>query len=301
VSPPIVVLAAGMARRFGSLKQLEPVGPNGECLLDFGIADAVAAGFTPIILVIRRETEADFVAHLEHHPPGAAVRFAFQEPDDLPPGRSRPQSRTKPWGTAHAVLSATQWIGGPFAVMNADDFYGRQSFEKLSSATSRLQADSARGILATFELATTLSEHGGVSRAVCEIGDGGRLERIVEHTEIHATRRGEVRGFVDDREVALDAATPVSMNLWSFTVPVLGIMRDAFSRFLEDHSGDDAAECLLPDVIGAAIDAGRIHVDTVQGANTWFGMTFPDDRDAVSTRLRALVDGGEYTHLPRSH
>jgi MobA-like NTP transferase domain len=290
MDPILVVLAAGLARRFGRLKQLDPVGPDGECLLDFGIFDALRAGFRRVVVVVRSGIEPEFQSHLERFFPGIDTRLAVQRTESPATAEHR---RTRPWGTAHAVLEAAREIDGPFAVMNADDFYGRRSFELLAS---RLRAGAGRnteGVIIGFPLDKTLSEHGGVSRAVCETGGDGALTQIVEHEDVHRENHS-IAGRVDGHRRLLAPGSLVSMNLWGLPAGVIPILAAGFHTFVSTWTGDETAEFLLPRAIGEAVQAGRLRIEVVESPETWFGMTFIEDREAVAGRILERLAAGEY-------
>ena len=281
MTPSLVVLAAGMSTRYGRPKQLEPVGPSGETLLDYDLFNAWRAGFGPVVLVIRRELGAAMRAHVAARWGEVDVRYAFQEID---PGRR------KPWGTAHAVLAASRVADAPFAVCNADDFYGAGAFAALAAHLS-----AGRGpALVAYRMGDTLSPHGGVSRAVCETDRSGALEGLTELREVRAAD-GVARG-VDPagrpREVALDA--PVSMNLWGFTAAVVPLLDEGFTRFAAGHGSDRDAEYPLSTAIHDLVTAGRTGVAVLRAGEGWMGITHPGDREPVAARLRSLVGERRY-------
>jgi MobA-like NTP transferase domain len=295
MDPMLVVLAGGLARRFGRPKQLDPVGPAGECLLDFGVFDARRAGFRRVILVVRPGLESDFRSHLDRFFPGLDMRLAVQRTE----GPATPGlRRTRPWGTAHAVLAAADQIDRPFAVMNADDFYGRRSFELLANRLRRLAGTEAEGLNIGFPLGRTLSEHGGVSRAVCELNEDGTLRRIVEHMDVRRIEGTGIVGRIAGQPRLLEQGDLVSMNLWGFTPDVVEILSAGFDSFVAEWTGDESEEFLLPAVIGQAVQADRIRIDVVASPEPWFGMTFPEDRDEVARRILERIAAGEYPPDP---
>jgi hypothetical protein len=286
----LVILAAGMSTRYGRLKQLEPVGPSGEALLDYGIFDARRAGFERIVLVVRREIEEAVRAHVGERWPGVPVAFVHQslEPDD---GGLVPEGRTKPWGTAHAILSAARAVDGAFAVSNADDFYGFEGYAALAAHLGGTRGEQA---LVGYRLEHTLSEHGGVSRGICDVNAAGFLRHV---TEVHDLRRAgtHVRGRGSDeaeREFPPDAVT--SMNLWGFTPAVFPALREGFAAFLGAHGGDPTAEYPISTAVGDLVAAGRLRLRVLAVGVGWMGVTFPPDRDAVAARLRGLAALGRY-------
>lgn len=279
----LVVLAAGMASRYGRLKQLEPVGPAGETLLDYGIHDALRAGFTDVLLIIRRETEALFDAHVRAAWPGTSIAFAHQAVDQ--------QTRRRPWGTAHALLAARSSVADPFAVMNADDFYGAAAFRMLRDQLTRLAG--VEFILMGYRLADTLSAEGGVSRAICRVNDSGELLALAEYRNVRAADR-DVIGERDGATAKLDPGAFVSMNLWGFTPDVFTLLGPAVEDFIRAHADDPDAELALPDVVGEWVEAGRARVRVVPAAGPWLGLTHPGDRARVEARLAELHRAGEY-------
>jgi len=268
------------------LKQLAPVGPSSEALLDYGVYDAALAGFRKVVFVIRQEVEESFQRHVAHVIGGGVdVVFAHQTLDPAPPGR------TKPWGTGHAVLAAAWGIDGPFAVMNADDFYGADAYRLLFEHL----AGGAGHALVGYALRETMSAHGGVSRAIAESDSvGGYLSRLTEVTGLE--RRGDsyTGRTVAGQTVALNGSELVSMNLWGFTRDVLPALERQFARFLETHGTDPRAEFLLSEAVGAQVAAGTARVRVLHSAARWFGMTFSADDEGVRHEVRRLVDAGQY-------
>ena len=295
LNPPLtlVILAAGRATRFGRLKQLVPIGPGGEALLDYALYDGVLAGFSRFVLVIQEALREDFDAHLAPaRAAGLDIRYACQRlahpglVDTPPPGR------TRPWGTGHAVLTAGEHIDGPFAVCNADDFYGRGAYAALAEAM-RGASGHARTYTIAYPLEVTLSGSGGVSRGICQIGEAGALQRLTEGLELR--RVGDrVRGRdIAGRPVDVALQTPVCMNLWGFPPQILPAMRDLFAAFLADGPGPDR-EFFLSEVISDLIAAGRARCTVLPTRERWLGVTFPEDHPAVAGSLRGLVDSGVY-------
>ncbi len=303
-APTLVVLAAGVGSRYGGLKQIEPVGPAGEIVLEYAAFDARRAGFGRVVFVIRRDIEADFRSLVEPRLGGAIdVAYAFQDLDDVPPPFTVPPTRHKPWGTAHAVRACRHAVDGPFAVVNADDFYGRAAFARLGDAlrgaAPPLGID--RGpdavdtyFLVSYPLRATLSEHGSVSRGICTVDGGGHLARVAERLRIEPD--GVDAQYLDDDGAwhRLAGDTPVSMNLWGFTPSIFPHLEHAFAAFLRAHGRDDAAELHLPAVVDAAVRAGAARVRVVSAGARWLGVTYPADVPAAVAGIRALVEAGEY-------
>jgi len=297
VKPELVVMAAGLGSRYGGLKQLEPVGPGGERLLDYSVYDAWRAGVERVVFVIRRETERDFHAAF-----GATfarrleVVYAFQELADLPVGFAVPAGRSKPWGTGHAVRAAAASVHASFLVINADDFYGRTAFATLASFLAGVPAGETvpTWALVAFELAKTLSAHGTVSRGVCQVEPGGLLRSVDEWTALATAGEDARQTDEGGGERLLPGTTPVSMNCWGFTPELFPALEGEFVRFLERHGGEPKSEFFLPAVVARMIERGRARVRVLTTGDRWVGMTHPQDREATMAHLRALVAAGEY-------
>lgn len=291
-------MAAGMGSRYGGLKQIDPVGPNDEIILDYSAYDALRAGFNKIVFVIRRDIEEAFRDKigrtLEKH---ADVVYVFQELTDLPPGHSLPAGRTKPWGTGHAVLSCRNVVDTPFAVINADDYYGASSFAAL--APYLRQARDRDGIadycMVGFALSNTLSEHGSVARGICEMTADGFLTDIRERTRIE--RFPEAIRYTEDSADWVDIApeTIVSLNTWGFTPSIFEELERGFAAFLE-ATADNAtkAEYFLPNVVGDMVRSGKATVKVLPTNEKWFGVTYQADRPVVQSAIRGMIAGGIY-------
>ncbi len=291
--PILVVLAAGMGSRYGGLKQIDPVGPGGETLLEYSIFDAVRAGFGEVIFVIRRAIEDAFVAAVGAKYAdidGVSIRYAFQELDDLPGGFDLPAGREKPWGTGHATLAARDLIRGPFAVINADDFYGARAFEMLAAQLSGPSDDYA---MVGFLLRDTLSAHGSVTRGVCRT-DGDFLQKIDEISSIVPDGDGAAYTDESGESCRLSGDATVSMNFWGFPETIVPRLEEGLARFLEQSLDDPEAEYLLPDVVDDLIAGGRARVRVLPGGGPWFGVTYKQDREVVIRSIRELVDRGDY-------
>ena len=281
--PALVVLAAGLARRYGRTKQLDPVGPGGGALLDYAIRDARAAGFGDVFLVIRPGMQPDVAAHLERvHGNAGLARFAEQHLDDL--AAAAGPSREKPWGTGHAVLSARALVQGPFAVCNADDYYGPEAWRALA----RHLVTSRDAAVVGYPVENTLSNSGGVSRAALVSDDDGALRGIRELHGLATGPDGVTGSDVEGNEHVIPPGTPVSMNLWGFPASVLPALEDRFREFLRRHSTDPSREFLLSDAVGELVASGDLAVRVLPAGRTWMGMTFPGDREDVARRLAAL-------------
>ena len=286
--PTLLILAAGMGSRYGGLKQIDAVGPSGETILDFSVYDASRAGFGQIVFVIRRDIEDAFRqsigARFEQRIP---VKYVFQEIDDLPPGFTVPAGRTKPWGTTQAVLAAAEVIHEPFAVINADDFYGQESFQSLSR---HLLTESSGYAMIGFILRNTLSEFGSVARGISAVDENGYLASVVEVTGIERDS-GEIKAAGGIR---LSGDEIVSMNMWGFTPRVFDQLRAYFESFLEANSLDQRAECYLPNAVNRLIHSGESRVRVLPTSEAWFGVTYREDRPRVVENIGRLVSSGVY-------
>lgn len=296
--PTLLVLAAGMGSRFGGLKQCEPVGPMGETLLDYAVFDALRAGFGRVVFVVRdafaRRFEEDIALRYSDH---LRVDLVCQRLDDLPDGRAAPPGRTKPWGTTHAVLAARQLIAEPFAVINADDFYGAQAYQSVArffAEPPERASATDRCCMVGYELARTLSPSGGVNRGLC-IEDGGLLSTVQELRELVARDDGQCAGVdLHGQPVAVAADALVSMNFWGFMPTVFAPMERHFAEFLRRHGDDPAAECYIPSVVDALIRERGADCRVLRTHDAWFGITYPQDKPACVQRLRELTEAGSY-------
>ncbi len=292
----LVVLAAGRGSRYRGLKQVDAVGPSGEALMDYSLYDAVKAGFGKVVFVIRRDFEEQFKSRTGHGlGKSIPTECVFQELSSLPAGFSVPEGRVKPWGTAHAVLACRNAVGGPFAVINADDFYGREAYRVMADHLVRTSSASTNNYcMVGFELNKTLSDHGPVSRAICEVGQGGVLKSIVERTRI-AKEQGVISAALDDGTSGrLTGSERVSMNMWGFTSEVFGQLESGLSAFLLASGGDTGAEFYIPTAVGAIMKEGKATVRVLETSARWFGITYPEDKADVVENVKRLVDAGEY-------
>ena len=295
-SPALLILAAGMGSRYGGLKQIDPMGPSGETVLDYSIFDALRAGFTRVVFVIRRELLDPFRAAVgsrwESRVPCA---YAFQELSDVPPDFAPlAAARAKPWGTAHAIRAARRELAStPFAAINADDFYGADAFRVLAAHFASGPAPTAHA-MAAFRLDQTLSEHGSVSRGVCLSAPDGTLSGIQEHTKISRAPDGSLADAADP-SAALTGAEPVSMNCWGFLPSMFDELETAFSDFLASPAAaDPKAEFTIPSVVDGMIRSGRGTIRLLPAASRWFGVTYREDRDTVRASIQTLVSQGLY-------
>ena len=281
----LVVLAAGMGSRYGGLKQLEPVGPGGEILLDYSVADALRAGFSKVVFVIRREMLDLFRETVGVRYEGKiAVEYAFQELEPLPGGRVSPPGRTKPWGTGHAVLSAASLLRSPFAVINADDYYGASGFAELAAFLGT--AASGEYAMVGYRLEKTLSDHGTVSRGICRADERGYLIDITERTAIARTPEGIVAE--GNPPVLLTGEEPTSMNFWGLMPDFPGKLECLFEEFLEERGEDPKAEFYLPAAVSALIGTNEATVRLLHSSDPWLGLTYPEDRGIVTGALASM-------------
>jgi hypothetical protein len=293
----LVIMAAGVGRRYGGLKQLEPVGPSGEALMEYSIFDALRSGFDRVVLVIRPETEAEFRELLDPRIGGRGhLEYVFQTLDNLPEGFAPVEGRGKPWGTGHAVLVAEPAVSGPFAVINADDFYGADSFAVLGAFLNEdRRSDEPMFALPGFRVGPTLSEVGAVSRGLCRADGDGWLEEIYEILKLRKHGDGGRYVDVDGIEHDVDGDELVSMNMWAFTPAIFPKLRARFREFLAGLRGaGDGAEFLLPDVVQGMIDRGLARVRVLRHEGCWCGITFPEDRERVRAFIAGLVARGDY-------
>ena len=293
----LLVLAAGMGSRYGSLKQLDRMGPSGETVMDYSVFDAMRSGFDRVIFVIRRDFEAEFKEVIGKRYAGKVkLDYAFQDLDDLPGNFKRPEGREKPWGTGHAVYAARHLLNEPFAVINADDFYGRDSYGQLAEYLKNPPAPGkVRGCIASFVLSNTLSENGSVSRGICTSDADGHLVKVVENTKIYRRADGKVVSLMDDgSEVELTGEEPASMNSWGFMPEMVGEIEKLFIDFLSARGTELKSEFYLPGVVDSLIRAGKAEIAMRYSRDSWFGVTYKEDRPLVQAALKKLVDSGAY-------
>jgi hypothetical protein len=290
--PTLLILAAGMGSRYGGLKQIDPVGPAGETIMDYSIYDALRAGFGKLVFVIRRDIEAPFRqsigARFEKQIP---VQYVFQEMSELPPGFSVPAGRTKPWGTGHAILMADKTIKEPFAAINADDFYGANSFRILAEHLCQGGDDYA---MVGFELRKTLSEFGSVARGVCRTVGNDYLESVTELTKIE--RDGTGAKYTDAAGVvhSMSGQETVSMNFWGFTPVVFQQLRELFVKFLEKSQQEEKSEFYIPMAVGELVQTKRARCKVLRTPDSWSGVTYREDRPRTVESIRQLIARGDY-------
>lgn len=297
MKPTLVILAAGMGSRYGGLKQVDPVGPSGETIMDYSVFDAVRAGFGRVVFVIRRDFEEIFRTTIGAKYAGAVpVDYAFQSADDLPEGFSVPADRAKPWGTAHAIRAARHAVSTPFAAINADDFYGRDAFARLAAFLTcpRLPAPKPRFAMVGYRLDQTLSEHGSVARGVCTVGADGLLVTVTEMTRLVRVAGGAENREDEAHPLPLTGAERVSMNLWGFTPELFDVLETRFPAWLAANSQNPKAEWYIPFVVDELIREGKADVEVIPTESAWFGVTYREDKPLVVAAVEKLVADGEY-------
>lgn len=287
----LVVMAAGMGSRFGGLKQMEPIGPNGEVILDFSVYDAVKAGFTKVVFVIKHAIEADFKEMVgKRIAKKIKVEYVFQEIDALPDGYTCPADREKPWGTAHAILCCKDVVKEPFAVVNADDYYGKSAFVKVAEY---LKSEPKDYCMVGFRLINTLTENGTVARGICDI-ENGILKTVTERTKIADCKFTE-----DDGATWTDLApdTVVSMNLWGFNPDIFGYISKGFTKFLDEKINVPKSEYYLPSVVSDLIENGTKNVNVLVAEDKWYGVTYKEDKEMVVDAIGKMVANGLYKNI----
>lgn len=292
--PVLLVLAAGMGSRYGGLKQIDEVGPSGEAIIDYSIYDAIRAGYGRVVFVVRPEIEEDVRRFFEPRLRGRIpFEFVHQELDMVPEGVQVPPERKKPWGTGHAVLVAKEKIDEPFAVINADDFYGPEAYRQTAAFLTE-NKDPYEYAMVGYRLANTLSDNGSVARGVCRTSGDGYLLEVTEHTKI-AREGGKIISLLEDGStVEFTGEEPVSMNFWCFKPTIFPELEKQFTDFIRDHAGDPKAEFFIPLPVSVLIAAGKIRMKVLPNAEEWFGVTYREDKPVVIRKIRELVDKGVY-------
>ena len=291
MKPTLLVLAAGMGTRYGGNKQLDEVGPSGETIIDYSIYDAIRAGFGKIVFVIRRDIEEQVKERFVNRLKGKiAVEYVFQELD-LPQGTAVPSARKKPWGTAHAILMAADAVAEPFAVINADDFYGADSFRILGAHLGSGSADYA---MVGFTLRNTVSDFGSVARGVCELTTEGRLKSVVEVFGIEKQSQGVKPTAKAPADIRLTGEEIVSMNMWGFNPSLFAHLRHDWAAFIATHDQDEKAEFFIPTVINNLVSSGQERLKVLPTSSLWFGVTYREDRPMVIESISKLIAKGEY-------
>ena len=290
--PTLLVLAAGMGSRYGGLKQIDPVGPAGETIIDYSIYDAMRAGFGKLVFVIRKDIEQQFREIIgTRFEQRIAVEYVYQELDKLPPGFSLPAGRTKPWGTTHAILMAEGVVKENFAAINADDFYGQQAYKVLAQHLISGTPDYA---MVGFILKNTLSDHGSVARGVSRTDANHYLTSIVEMTKIERDGAGAKNVEADGKITKLTGDEAVSMNFWGFTPVLFPQLKVEFEKFLKRAGGEQKSECYIPATVGELVTSGQAKCQVLRSSDSWFGVTYREDRPQVVESIRQLIAQGKY-------
>lgn len=296
VKPTLLVLAAGMGSRYGSLKQMDGVGPNREAIIDYSIYDAIRAGFGKVVFVIRESFGEEFreVFSPERFGGKVEVEYVYQELFNLPEGFTVPEGREKPWGTNHALMMAAPVIREPFAVINADDFYGADAYRVIGDYLSKLGESKNDYCMVAYELSKTLSENGTVSRGVCTVSADGMLESMVERTQIERIADGRIVFHDGGADEELAENTPVSMNLFGFTPDYFAHAEAYFRTFLQERGQELKSECYMPSVVNKLIHEGTATLRVLHSSSKWFGVTYKADREPLVKRIQELIASGAY-------
>ena len=294
MKPTLFILAAGMGSRYGGLKQMDGLGPNGEAILDYSVFDALRAGFGKIVFVIRKDFEDDFRrVVLSKYEGKVQCELCFQSVDKVPEGSVYNPERTKPWGTNHAVLMGKDLIKEPFAVINADDFYGKESFQVLADFLKSVEGKQGEYCMVGYRVCNTLSENGSVSRGVCTTDAEGHLTDVVERTKIE-DKNGTIVFTEDGVDTPLDPHTPVSMNMWGFTPEYFAYSEKAFKEFLAEKGQELKSEFYIPTLVNQLITEGKATCKVLDTPSKWFGVTYSEDRPQVVMKINQLIAAGEY-------
>lgn len=294
MTPTLFILAAGMGSRYGGLKQIDGIGPNGETIMDYSVYDALRAGFGKIVFVIRKDFEDDFRrVVLSKYEGKVPCEICFQSVDKVPAGCTYNAERAKPWGTNHAVLMGKECIHEPFAVINADDFYGRESYQVLADYLKSAEGTEGQYCMVGYRVANTLSENGTVSRGVCTTDDNNYLTDVVERLKIEE-KNGQIVFTEGDQDTPLDPNTPVSMNMWGFTPEYFEYSEEAFRTFLAERGQDIKSEFYIPSVVNDLVRSGKVSCKVLDTPSKWFGITYGEDKPQVVIRINQLINAGEY-------
>ena len=284
----LLVMAAGMGSRYGGLKQLDAVGPSGETIIDFSVYDAIRAGYNKVVFIIREDFEKQFKEKISNkYQDKIEVEIVYQDLHDLPNSFSCPKDRSKPWGTGHAILAARNVISEPFAAINGDDFYGRESFKIISDHYSSVNSGFA---MAAFQLDKTLSDYGSVSRGICE----QNLNQLVTVVETHGIKKSSAGNIECDRDILLLGNELVSMNMWGFMPSIFDHLEKMFNEFLDENISDLKSEFLIPSVVNDLIEKNIEKVQVLKTKSTWFGVTYIEDKPFVKNQIKELIQTGIY-------
>lgn len=294
MKPTLLILAAGMGSRFGGLKQVEPVGPNGEAIIDYSIYDAIRAGFGKVVFIIRESFADAFKEKFDAKLKGKIeIDYVYQELDMLPDGFSLPEGREKPWGTAHAILCAKNAVKEPFCALNADDFYGRNAYKVMAKFLTESD-DNTEYSMVGYQLKETLSDFGSVSRGICDAGKNGNLQKIVETLKIEKRGNAIISVEPDGSEVALTGNEIASMNNWGFKPSIFAELEKRFSKFLKTEIEKPKSEMYIPSVVFDLIDEKVATVKVLEANSPWFGVTYKEDKPFVIEKVNTLIAKGEY-------
>ena len=293
MKPTLVLLAAGMGSRYGGLKQLDPMGPNGETLMDYSVFDALRANFGKVVFIIRKDIEEAFKKQIgSKYEKFVPVEYAFQDLNDLPGGFKAPEGRVKPWGTGHAIYAARNVVKGPFVVINADDFYGQDGYQKL--ADFLCSSKNNEFAMCGFKMKNTASENGSVSRGLCTTNADGNLVDVVEHTKIVKENGKYISNLEDGSCVEIPGDAIVSMNMWGFQDTLFDYLEELFTEFLKEKGTELKSEFYIPFVVDSLVKAGRCTTKVLVSESAWFGVTYPEDKPLVQASLLKLIGEGTY-------
>jgi UTP-glucose-1-phosphate uridylyltransferase len=293
MKPTLLILAAGMGSRYGTLKQMDAFGPNGETIIEYSIYDAIQAGFSKVVFVIRHSFADAFKAKFEPLLKGKIeVEYAYQELTNLPAGFTVPEGREKPWGTGHAIMMAKDVIDTPFAIINADDFYGREAYFQMHDFISKSKDDNEYAMVG-YALKNTLSEHGTVSRGVCEVDAQGRLHKVTERTKI-GTENGKIYYYEENEKGELTGEEPISMNFWAFKPSFFTHLENIFTEFLKEKGKELKSEFYFNIAVDKLIKAGKASALVVPCDSKWFGVTYPEDKPLVQQKINELIESKKY-------
>ncbi|MBU4211439.1 MAG: nucleotidyltransferase [Kiritimatiellae bacterium] len=295
MKPTLVVMAAGVGSRYGGLKQIEPVGPSGEIMPDYSVFDAIRAGFGKVVFIIRHDIEKDFHEAIGAHFEGRIqMDYVFQELADLPAGFALPPDRTKPWGTGHAIMRCKNLVKEPFAVINADDFYGAKSYDVIARYLEKLAPTDTAYAMVGFQLVNTLSDHGSVTRGICEVDAHHMLNSVAERFKIEKTADGARYENEHSQWVPLQGHEIASMNMFGFTPTLFGFLDEKFTVFLKKAAGQPKAEFLMPAIADELIRERKITMRVLETPEKWFGVTYKEDKPFVAAGIRRLIERSVY-------
>lgn len=291
----IIVLAAGIGSRYGGFKQMDPIGPSGEFIIDYSIYDAIEAGFNRVIFIINHNIEIDFKETIgKRVSKKIKTDFTFQKIDDLPKHIEFNRERTKPWGTVHALLTCENKVHSPFIVINADDFYSKESYHIISKHLDKMPLDGYDYCMVGYILSKTLSDHGGVTRGICISSPDQYLESINETPDIQRSDTGVIYRDENGNTQSLNETTLVSMNFWGFTPTIFHLLQREFTHFMKSHSNELKSEFVIPTVVNTLIKQNKIKVKNLKTTGNWFGITNPEDKQEVITKITTLIKSGVY-------